>query len=203
MKFGLLIFCLMCLYPAISIAADTITQKSAANLTAPPATNTPITNAQLQKYFDDCVYKIPPRFTPDAREYYCGCTMTNIKAQKFTQSDLDTLKNKKNWIAANPTFERFASKVMAPCLDQPVKQIEYLSCLLSSETDYNMHSPPQFCSCYSTKMKKHASKFAAPEMLLQLGSKNNFYRDPLDALWANRDYVRATLTAREDCIIGR
>lgn len=198
----LLLFCL-CL-PAISMAGSgTTTQTQSQTNVATAKSTQPISNKDLKQYFDDCVYHIPPRFTPDAREYYCGCTMSRIKDKKFTKADLDIVTNKNNWSSTNKTFQRFVIDVSAPCLDFPTEQIEYLSCMLDSSIDRRIEYVPGYCKCVAGNMKKHVRKNAPAEILLGLGPKNYVYRDPLEAMWSHVNYIRASSRSRDDCILGR
>jgi hypothetical protein len=201
MKLWVIIFTVCLLLPAIVAVASSGKPAPAVTNSVPAAK--PITNSELKKYFDDCVYHIPPRFTPDAREYYCGCTMSKIKEKKFTQADLDIVLKKDNWTNTNKIFGRFVTDVSAPCLDFPTEQIEYLSCVLDSSIDARINYVPSYCKCVATKMKQHARKYSAPEIMLGLGPKNYVYRDPLEAMWNNVNYIKASSRSRDECLLGR
>jgi hypothetical protein len=201
----------LCLFLIVSTGAIASGTKAPVSSTAPspapalesPKAEKPLTMAQLKTYVDDCNYHIPPRFTPDAREYYCACTMKKLDEHRFTQSHLNQLKNSKSWVASNPLFESFASNVMAPCLDFPTKQIEYLSCLLDSSNDYRIGKIQPYCNCTTKKIVNYVKKNAAPDILLSLGRKNTLYRDPIEAMWNNINYIKAADRARDECILAR
>lgn len=162
----------------------------------------PLTQAELSRYFSDCKYNIPRRFTPDAREFFCGCTATKLKEEKFLPSELKAMQSAKNFVITNKTFEKYASRVVAPCLDMPTEQIEYLSCLLDSSVDSRISYIPGYCTCVARKMKSYVRKNAAADILIGLGIKNFVYSEPVEVLWNNVNYLRKLRQSRKECITG-
>jgi hypothetical protein len=193
----------LCLFLIVSAGAMASGTKTPAPILETPKAEKPLSMAQLKTYVDDCNYHIPPRFTPDAREYYCACTMKKLDEHGFTQSHLNRLKDSKSWVASNKLFESFASNVMAPCLDVPTKQIEYLSCLLDSANDYRIGKVQPYCNCVSKKMVSYVKKNAAPDILVSLGRTNTLYRDPIEAMWNNINYIKRADRTRDECVLAR
>lgn len=192
----LLLLCLITL-PALASSG----QKSAPAL-LDPKDEKPLTASELSTYFKDCKYNIPRRFTPDAREHFCGCTALKLKDEKFRPSELKAMSQPKNFVITNKTFERYASRVVAPCLDMPTEQIEYLTCVLDSSIDPRINYIPGYCTCVARKMKAHVRKNAAADILLSFGTKNFVYSDPMDAMWNNSNYLKTLNKAQKTCITG-
>ena len=94
-----------------------------------PLNDTPrdvIPNDIATKIYDQCLSKVPPRFTPDGHQYFCTCTAAAIQGN-LRLSELREIQNKRNWKLGNKAFEKYIHTSVIPCLDMPVNDIAYLS----------------------------------------------------------------------------
>lgn len=192
----LLIFMMLAL-PAIAFAAS---KKAAPGLKAESEVNGAISNKVINDVYESCKYHIPARFTPEAREYYCSCNAANLQGN-FRIDEYNELQKAANRKPGNKTFEKYIHTSVAPCLDMPVQQIEYLYCLLDTSDDIRIGNVPGYCQCVSKKMRKHAEKFAEVELMTKLAEDPNTFKDPVDALWNNQTYLSTKFKSRDDCII--
>ncbi len=213
MKRALLILFLLMAFPALSFAQ---TQKKAApsfetlkttpapapELKGPTEENGPVSNDTINTYYKDCRYNIPERFTPKAREYYCACnaaaTQGNFLMKEFTE-----LQKPETRKAQNKLFEKYVTKAVAPCVDQPVRQVEYLECLMDSSLDLRIGYVPGYCNCVSKKISEHAAKYADVEILTALYRYPDNQTDPVDALWKDSKFISTKSKAYDECIINR
>lgn len=165
-------------------------------------TDTPedkIPNSTVEKIYDRCLSKVPPRFTPDAHQYYCACTSA-ATAATMKMSELKEMQSKKNWKLGNATFEKYVGDVVTPCMDIPVDDMEYMSCILYRGNDWRIDRIPQYCKCVSVGIREHVKKFGESELMIEWGDSSKRYDSPLEALWNSQEYNTKKNKIRETCI---
>lgn len=155
----------------------------------------------VTKISDRCLSKVPPRFTPDAHQYYCACTAAATQAM-IKMSELRELQKIENWKLGNPVFEKYVHEVVAPCIDMPVDDMEYMSCVLNRETDWRIDSIPLYCKCVSRAVKEHVTKYGEGEMMIEWGNPNKRFDSPLSALWHSDTYNYYKQKYSGQCIGG-
>lgn len=117
--------------------------------------------------------------------------------------DFKTLQTEAGRKPGNKTFEKYITTAVAPCLDMPVEQIEYLECLLDTTVDIRVRYIPPYCQCVARKARQHAEQFADAEIITRLIQYPSGFKDPVNALWDNPRYIGAKSQARNDCIASR
>ncbi len=160
----------------------------------------PISIELANQVYENCLFHIPSRFTPDAREYYCSCNAAALRGN-FKMDEYRTLQRQSNRKPGNKTFDKYIHTAVAPCLDMPVEQIEYLACLLDMSNDVRVGYIPGFCGCVSSKMKTHVKKLGEAEIMEKLASDLTSFKDPVDALWNNTAYLRTKYSSRNECLM--
>ena len=199
MKTGtLLLLCLLAMAFPFSVMANS---QPAPQLKVESDENGPIPNKVANDYYESCLYHIPSRFTPQAREHYCACHSAAVQGN-FLMKDFTALQRQANRKVGNPVFDKYVLNTVVPCLDTPVRQIEYLACLVDYSVDIRVRHVPTYCNCVALKMQKHAVQFADVEIMTQYGRYSSNYKDPVQALWNNPKYIQAKTSARRDCIIN-
>ncbi len=158
-----------------------------------------ISKSTVNKIYDQCISKVPPRFTPDAHQYYCTCSAAATEAT-IKMSELKELQNRKNWKLGNKPFEKYVHEVVMPCIDMPVDDMEYVSCVSYRGNDWRVSRVPQYCQCVSKLMKKHVIEMGESEMMIEWGDQTKFYLSPLDALWNSGTYNRYKKQYSEQCL---
>lgn len=148
-----------------------------------------------------CLSRVPNRFTADGLQYYCTCssaaTMGNI-----TFKELRDLQDKRNWVAGNKSFEKYIDTVVTPCMDMPIEDIEYESCVLRRNNDWRVKNVPQYCQCVSGAVRAHVKEFGTAEIITEWGKPGKVYDTPLDALWNSNPYNQYKDKFRTDCLEG-
>ncbi|HNQ92303.1 MAG TPA: hypothetical protein PKI93_05160 [Alphaproteobacteria bacterium] len=165
-------------------------------------TDTPedkIPNEIGDKLYDRCLSKVPPHFTPDAHYNYCACTSAATVAT-MKMSELRGIQSQKSWKLGNKAFEKYVGEVVAPCLDMPVEDMEFMSCILYRGNDWRINRIPQYCKCVSVGVREHVKKFGESELMIEWGTPNKNYDSPLEALWNSPEYNRNKNDVRERCI---
>ena len=160
----------------------------------------PIPSKTINDVYESCLYHIPARFTPEAREYYCACNSASLQGN-FRLSEYRELQRQSNRKPGNKTFDKYIKSSVAPCLDRPVEQIEYLACLLDMSNDVRVGYIPGFCGCVSKKMRKHAEALGEAEIMAKLAQDPSAFKDPVDALWNNPKYLSTKYSSRDDCML--
>jgi len=158
-----------------------------------------ISNDIANKIYDRCLSKVPPRFTPDAHQYYCGCASTATQAT-IKMKELRELQSQKNWKLGNKTFEKYIHNVVAQCIDMPVEDMEYMNCILYRGTDWRIDRIPQYCKCVSNGARKYVKDFGEADLMIEWGDTKRTYESPLDALWYSRGYNNKKREVSENCI---
>ncbi|HRK97409.1 MAG: hypothetical protein KDJ26_03835 [Alphaproteobacteria bacterium] len=161
--------------------------------------NGTISNEIIEKIYDQCLSKVPPHFTPDAHQYYCSCTAAGTSAAIKTD-ELKELQSKKNWKLGNKTFEKYVHEVVMPCIDIPIDDMEYMSCILNRSHDWRVDRIPQYCKCISHAAKNHVIEMGETEMMVEWGNPLKNYMSPLDALWYSDTYNRYKRQYSEQCL---
>jgi hypothetical protein len=192
----ILLLAIMLFRPAVAVAAA---GGPAPQLSTEGEENGPIPAKEIGDYLANCKFNIPARFTPDAREYYCTCNAAAVQGN-FLMKDFRALQNRNNQRVGNALFEKYMSVAVAPCMDFPAQQIEYLGCLLDHSLDPRIRYVPGFCSCLGKKVRNHVQEYGLSDMMLRYGTYRDTFRDPVNSLWDSRSYVRARLRARGSCL---
>lgn len=187
----------MCLWtaPALAQQAPARGQLEGAGVLDPDG---PIPESVISQYYKQCRSYYPPRFMPDSLEYYCTCTSVAMR-DTMTGAEYENLQKRNAKKVGNPVFEKYISKIVAPCLDKPTEDLEYFSCVLDRDADERLSSIPRYCKCVSSKMRSHVNRFGDADMMISL-SQSNSANDPFEALWSSTDYMRAKITSREQCL---
>ncbi len=198
MKLALFI-CLIWMTSLSGLAHASANSAPAPKLTVENEETGPISIELANKVYENCLFHIPSRFTPEAREYYCACNAAALRGN-FKMDEYRDLQRQSNRKPGNKTFDKYIHTAVAPCLDMPVEQIEYLACLLDMSNDVRVGYIPGFCGCVAKKMKTHAKALGEAEIMERLASDPN-YKDPVDALWNNMTYLRTKYSSRNECLL--
>ena len=193
MKYAILILWLLFVMPAFAASQNAPALKVQNEETGP------ISNETTNDVYQNCLFHIPSRFTPEAREYYCACNSASLQGN-FRMNEFRDLQRASNRKPGNKTFEKYVHTAVAPCLDMPVRQIEYLYCLLDTENDPRIGHPMGYCGCVAKKMRNHAKDLAESEIMSKLAEDPNAFQDPVDALWNNQIYLSTKYKSRDDCV---
>ena len=196
MKLVIFILCMMIATPGFATSQKSVTPK----LKVANEESGPIPSNIINDIYENCLFHIPQRFTPEAREYYCTCNSASLQGN-FRMNEYNDLKKISNRKPGNKLFEKYINLAVAPCLDVPVKQIEYLACILDTSNDIRIGYPLSYCSCVSDKMKAHAKALGEAEIMTKLAQNPGAYKEPLDALWNSQNYLSAKYKSRDDCIL--
>lgn len=164
--------------------------------------NDPIPSKIINDMFASCKYNIPERFTPKAREHYCACNAAAVQGN-FVMKEYKELQTASGRKPTNKLYEKYITTAVAPCLDVPVEQIEYLDCVLDTMIDIRVRSIPPYCKCVALKAKAHVVQFGDAEIMTRLIQYPKGFKDPVNALWDNSKYLRAKVQAKNDCIVSR
>lgn len=199
MKVALLICMMLVTLPGVAFASSNTSPAPKLAVENESNDNGPISAKLAKEVYENCLFHIPSRFTPEAREYYCTCNAAGLRGN-LKMPEYRELQRQSNRKPGNKTFEKYIHTSVAPCLDMPVFQIEYLACVLDTSNDVRIGYVPGFCSCVAKKMRTHAKAFAEPEMMTTLASDPLSFKDPVDALWDNQTYVLKKYASRSECL---
>lgn len=157
-----------------------------------------ISNTMANTLFKQCRSFYPRRFTPTALDSYCECSMVatqvNMTAKEYTE-----LQNPLNRKITNPTYQKYITTVVAPCMITPTVDIEYMYCVLDRYADNRVKSFPQYCQCVAREMRDHVELNGDVDMMITMGS-NPKINDPFEALWMNTKYMETSRQSRTACL---
>lgn len=148
--------------------------------------------------FKQCRSFYPRRFTPKALDDYCDCAITSTQVTLTAQeyADIQIPRNQK---ASNPTYQKYITGVVAPCMVIPTLDIEYLACALDQFADIRISHLPKYCRCVSQEVSQHVADYADVDILIGMSS-NPKITDPLEALWINPKYLQSMRQSRYSCL---
>lgn len=158
-----------------------------------------IPDETVEKIYDQCKSRMPSKFTPDSLEYYCSCSAAATSAS-MSMSELKELQKRENWKLGNAAFEKYVHNVVMECIDVPVDDMEYMSCILNRGNDWRVERIPLYCKCLSSSLKNYALKNAEAEMMLEWGSPGKRYSSPLEALFNSSTYNYNKNEFSKNCI---
>ncbi len=167
---------------------------------AKPAQSQSLPKATVNQVYNQCRVTPINRFTPGALESYCACTAAALQGN-FRASEFNELQKESNQRVGNKIFESYVTNVIAPCLADPIDEIEYYYCVVDRTNDPRIANIPKFCTCMSKRLAKHVTNFGASNIMLSLGTSGQTMR-PIDALWISRDFANARINARNACLSG-
>lgn len=150
--------------------------------------------------FKQCRGFYPRRFTPSALDSYCECSGTATQAV-MTSDEHASLQQEKNRVITNPVFQKYVTYVIAPCMDKPTQDIEYLSCALDRFADARINNLPRYCQCVGREMRNHVLQFGDVDILISMQT-NKRVTDPFEALWMSSRYMEQTQVARDKCVMS-
>lgn len=160
-----------------------------------------IPDAVIRKIDDRCLSKVPERFTPDAHHTYCACASAATQGT-VRLGELAELQKKENRVIGNKIFEGYVQNVVAPCMEMPVEEIEYLYCVLYKSNDLRISFIPTYCQCVGRKMSEHVKKLGSANILLELANTTRAKGDPVQALWKSENYQRVLEESRDSCALS-
>lgn len=154
----------------------------------------------ILKIHDRCQTKLPDRFPPVALNSYCTCAAAATQGN-ITVGELRELQNSKTRVLGNKTFEKYVEKVMKPCMEMPIRDIENYLCLSSHKIDWRIKLPVPYCQCSSSKIADHFKKYGLTEMMISWGTKEKIGDEtPIDTIWFNNDFLSARRNSKEECV---
>ena len=154
----------------------------------------------IKKIEDRCTSKVMGRFPVQAQRDYCACSAAYTLGT-VTVGELRELQKESNRKLGNATFEKYVKNVMKPCMELPIADIEYLSCLTSRKNDWRIKYPLPYCKCVSGGISKHFQKFGLEEMMISWGTpKKESDADPTTTLWDNGTFLNARRNAKDQCV---
>lgn len=164
------------------------------------AEQSPISADIGNKIYDRCMSRVPQKFTPNAHSYYCTCSAA-ATVGNLTRSELKEMQNRKNWVAGNKTFEKYVSDVIAPCMDVPIDEIEYLSCALNTRNDPRINDIPNYCKCVKAGIGLHFRDHGVEDLIIgwRNGSSKSS-QDPVTTLWESDAFQNERERSRDACV---
>ncbi|MDY0028756.1 MAG: hypothetical protein RBR86_02310 [Pseudobdellovibrionaceae bacterium] len=166
-------------------------------LTSTPGNKIP--DATVEKIYDQCKSKVPSKFTTDSLEYYCSCSAAATSAA-MSMSELQELQKRENWKLGNAAFEKYVHEVVMQCIDVPIDDMEYMSCIMNRGNDWRVERIPLYCKCLSKSLKEYALKNGEAEMMLEWGTPGKRYASPIDALYNSTTYQYNKNEFSNNCI---
>lgn len=162
----------------------------------------PIPTPVIKKISDRCLSRVPERFTPRAHADYCACAAAATQGT-MTMGDLRSLQKDENRVLGNPSFEKFVTSVMKPCMESPIADIEYNFCITSQDNDWRIRYPIPFCKCVSSTLQQHFKTSGTAEMMVGWGKPDKFATDdPTTTLWSNARFLQARKQGKDACVGG-
>jgi hypothetical protein len=157
-----------------------------------------MSNEMANAIFRQCRSFYPRRFTPSSLDTYCDCAMTATQVTMTAQeyADVQLPRNQK---ASNPTYQKFITSVVAPCMVLPTIEIEYFGCVLDRFADSRIGHVPKYCNCVSREISQHVGIYGDVNILITM-STNPRLTDPFEALWVSSKYIQSVRQARTSCL---
>jgi hypothetical protein len=200
--FVALFLLLLCLTPGLSLAQDAAPLPLRGAFSSNPFDGldpkASLPNKQMDLIYKECRSTYPERFTPESLTYYCKCTNAALQAE-MKAGEYAEISNPKNRNLQNETYAKYISKVVGPCLDQPIADSEYYSCVLNRSNDPRIASIPAYCKCVSSSVSQYFQKYGDAEAVIALGGTSGT-KDPLKALWSSPTYKMISRQARDQCV---
>ncbi len=150
-------------------------------------------------YMDKCLSKIPRRFTPSAHEDFCTCSAAHIRLY-MNNGDLNNLNKKGARTPGNESFEKYVTKVIMPCMEGPIVDITYVSCVEDRSNSPFIYHIPKYCQCVGQQLVPFVKNQGAVTSLLNMAKYPKDYKDPLDALLSSVELNRARNAGYKQCI---
>ncbi len=150
-------------------------------------------------YLDKCLSKIPRKFTPTAHENFCTCSAAHMRL-KMTNGDLANLNKKGARNPGNESFEKFVSQVVMPCMESPIIDITYVSCVEDRSNSPFIYNIPKYCQCVGEQLVPFVKNQGSVTSLLNMAKYPKDYKEPLDALLSSVELNRARNAGYKQCV---
>lgn len=159
-------------------------------------------NERAKKFFDSCTNELPYGFTPNAREDFCTCA--SVAVQRFlTNGELDLLAEKPE--LQNDAYKiaviKYVEGVVVACLDEPIRNMAYVSCLESRSHDFRIKNFPAYCSCTGDVTGSLLVSRGAQDMInhfMKFGHRT--YPDPVESFTRSPAYGQYVKHGMERCM---
>jgi hypothetical protein len=156
--------------------------------------------AGAKKFYQNCSGHLPIGFTPSTRDDFCTCASVSV-TQVMTNGELEAVLDvrKKGDRYYDTALIKYIEGVVAPCLDNPVRTLGYITCLEERAHDHRIRSFPAYCSCaadITSRMLRQRgardmmSHYTAMERNTELRPVESFIKSP-----AYRNYVKTGMHA--------
>ena len=166
----------------------------------PSGQNDRIPTELILKINGRCMSRMPERFPPRAHTDYCACAAAATQGT-MTMGDLKALQKEENRVLGNPSFEKYVTSVMKPCMEEPIADIEYMSCITSQGNDWQIRYPIPFCKCVSRGVQEHFKSLGTEELMVSWGNLNRRPSDdPAKTLWSNQSFLKAREHVKDQCV---
>jgi len=163
------------------------------------ASTEPLSNDIANALYDQCMSKIPDRFSSEGHKYYCSCSSAATQGN-LTVGELTDIQDEKNRTIRNKSFEKYIRNVMYPCMDVPIDDMEYATCTMNRSNDWRIRYPIAYCKCVTSLVKDHFKKFGETEMMIGWGTYGAKQGDPIAAAWNTTEFQTARENARNQCV---
>lgn len=169
---------------------------------APTQAASPVDAATARAYEEQCLAKIPRRFTPQGHEVFCACSAAALRAT-MSASEYASLRDSVAQRPENKVFEKYVDNVVRPCMDEPVKDIAYLECVLDRANDPRIGNIPTFCTCVGKRMAWYVLNSGTVDAMLLMSSPTSNIRDPIQAMLRSHGFVSYRRSAVQACFDER
>ena len=148
---------------------------------AQPATSkgTALTEAQAKQFYQNCVMTNQPgqEMKAQTKDVYCQCTAIHMR-QSITMEDIKATMG--NDQAARNAINKTLTKVHAPCMEYPVRDLIAAKCTKDVGVT-------RVCNCLSDKMGGYVAR-EAQRLLGGILASNPNITDPMGAIMDTKEF---------------
>jgi hypothetical protein len=138
--------------------------------------NALVSSAAAKEYYKKCSNHLPVGFTPSARNEFCTCSSLSV-TQVLTNGELEAVQGdlKRKDAYYNTALIKYVEGVVVPCLEVPVRNLSYITCLEERAHDNRIRSFPAYCSCAGDISAKMMQSRGPKDIV---GHYTTFEKDP-------------------------
>jgi hypothetical protein len=164
--------------------------------------NALVSSAAAKEYYKKCTGHLPIGFTPSARNEFCTCSSISV-TQVLTHGELEAVQGdlKRNDAYYNTALIKYVEGVVTPCLETPIRNLSYITCLEERAHDNRIRNFPAYCSCAGDVSAKMLQARGSKDII---GHYTTFEKDPdvrpVESFMSSPAYRNYVSTGMRACI---
>lgn len=155
-----------------------------------------------KRYYQKCKNHLPFGFTPSTRDDFCTCASINI-TKVLTNGEVEAVEGpiKRQDRYYENALIKYVEGVVIPCIETPIRDLSYVSCLEERAHDHRIRNFPAYCSCAGDVAARMVIDRGSNDMINHyISMERNPDFSPVESFMNSPNYRHYIMTSMRTCI---